>query len=51
MKKNTNSSNTILQSRKYLDQTLSSFINDEVMDEIEILIVDDGSKDRRGTNE
>lgn len=31
---------------KYLNQTLASFINDEVMDEIEILIVDDGSKDR-----
>ncbi|MFI3213072.1 MAG: glycosyltransferase family 2 protein [Eubacteriales bacterium] len=31
---------------KYLDQTLTSFINNEIMDEIEILIVDDGSKDR-----
>ena len=31
---------------KYLDQTLTSFINEAVMEEVEVLIVDDGSKDK-----
>ncbi len=31
---------------KYLEQTLDSFINDQVMGDVEILIVDDGSKDK-----
>lgn len=31
---------------KYLKQTLDSFINDSVMDDIEVLIIDDGSKDK-----
>lgn len=30
---------------KYLEQTLDSFLNDEVMEDVEVLIVDDGSKD------
>lgn len=31
---------------KYLNQTLDSFVDERVLDEIEVLIVDDGSKDR-----
>lgn len=31
---------------KYLNQTLDSFIDERVMNDIEVLIVDDGSKDR-----
>lgn len=31
---------------KYLEQTLNSFICQEIMEDIEVLIVDDGSKDR-----
>lgn len=31
---------------KFLDQTLKSFIDDQVMDDIEVLVVDDGSKDK-----
>lgn len=31
---------------KYLEQTLDSFVDEQVLDEIEVLIVDDGSKDR-----
>ncbi|MCI8584249.1 MAG: glycosyltransferase [Dorea sp.] len=30
---------------KFLNQTLNSFIHDEILDDIEVLIVDDGSKD------
>lgn len=30
---------------KYLEQTLSSFVHEEILDDIEVLIVDDGSKD------
>ena len=30
---------------KYLNQTLDSFIDERILDEIEVLIVDDGSKD------
>ena len=31
---------------KYLNQTLDSFIQEEILADIEVLIVDDGSKDR-----
>ena len=31
---------------KYLRQTLDSFLAEEILEEIEILIVDDGSKDK-----
>ena len=31
---------------KYLSQTLDSFVQEEILDDIEVLIVDDGSKDR-----
>ncbi len=31
---------------KYLNQTLDSFIQEEILEDIEVLIVDDGSKDR-----
>ena len=31
---------------KYLQQTLDSFIDDEILNDIEVLVVDDGSKDR-----
>ena len=31
---------------KYLHQTLDSFIQEEILEDIEVLIVDDGSKDR-----
>lgn len=31
---------------KYLEKTLESFITEEIMDDIEILVVNDGSKDR-----
>ena len=30
---------------KYLKQTLDSFLAEEILEEIEVLIVDDGSKD------
>ena len=30
---------------KYLDQTLSSLIDNRFLDDIEVLIIDDGSKD------
>lgn len=31
---------------KFLDQTLSTFVHEDIMDDIEVLIVDDGSKDK-----
>lgn len=31
---------------KYLQQTLDSFLSDEVLEKIEVVVVDDGSKDR-----
>ena len=31
---------------KYLKQTLDSFLSPEILEEVEVLIVDDGSKDR-----
>lgn len=31
---------------KYLDQTLASFLSEDILEDIEVLIVDDGSKDR-----
>lgn len=31
---------------KYLEQTLDSFLDERIMEDIEVLIVDDGSKDR-----
>ena len=31
---------------KYLEQTLESFVEESILDAIEVLIVDDGSKDR-----
>ena len=34
---------------KYLQQTLDSFIDDEILNDIEVLVVDDGSKDRTAT--
>ena len=31
---------------KYLEETLESFVIQEIMDDLEVLIVNDGSKDR-----
>ena len=31
---------------RYLNQTLESFIHEDIMKDIEVLIIDDGSKDR-----
>ena len=31
---------------KFLDQTLKSFVDEHIMDDLEVLIVDDGSKDK-----
>ena len=31
---------------KYLEETLESFVIPEIMDDLEVLIVNDGSKDR-----
>ena len=33
---------------KFLENTLDSFVDERVLDDIEVLIVDDGSKDRSG---